>query len=204
MDRDPRVKEYMAQPPMVAYTRTKSLRDILCRSKLPPSTYRLSRRQATQGYKKCGRVNCPSCLHSTNKTSHTCNFTGQSFPITNSISCHTPGVVYTVSCAKASGGCGRVQGPQYVGVTTRPGRVRCGEHVGTATQACHSNTTKPVGTHFRLPGHSHSDLVFLPIEKVVSKDRFVLEARETYWIGKYESVKVKSPEVIEQGINLKS
>ena len=96
-----------------------------------------------------------------------------------------------------------MQGPQYVGVTRRPAKVRCGEHVGPTTQPCHANTTKPVGAHFRLAGHSHGDLVFLPIEKIVSKDRFVQEARETYWIKKYDSVKLESFEVIEYGMNLK-
>ena len=43
----------------------------------------------------------------------------------------------------------------------------------------------------------------IPIEKVRSKDRFVLEARERYWIGKYESVKVHAVDVIEHGLNLK-
>ena len=190
---------------MVAYTRTKSLRDILCRSKLPPSSYRRNRRQATGGFKKCSsRTNCSCCLHSSNSTTHTSNFTGKTFPITNSISCHTPGVVYTVSCSKSTGACGRLQGPQYVGVTTRVARIRCQEHVGTSTQPCHANTSKPVGHHFRLPGHTHSDLVFLPIEKVASKDPFVLDSRESYWIKQYESVKLNSNEVIEHGLNLRS
>ena len=81
--------------------------------------------------------------------------------------------------------------------------MRFGEHVGSATQPCQVNTTKPVGAHFRLPGHSHSDMVFLPIEKVISKDKFVLEAREAYWIDKYESVKTKPVDTIEHGLNLK-
>ena len=109
-----------------------------------------------------------------------------------------------MSCKKASGACAQVKGPQYVGVTTRPAKVRCGEHVGTATQPCHVNTTKPVGAHFRLRGHNHSDLVFLPIEKVVSRDQFVLDARESYWIKKYNSVQLNSIETIENGMNIKS
>ena len=76
--------------------------------------------------------------------------------------------------------------------------------MGTVTQPCHNNTSKPVGVHFRLPGHTHSDLVFLPIEKVVSKDKFVQEARESYWIKKYESLKLQPLEVIEHGMNLKT
>ena len=65
------------------------------------------------------------------------------------------------------------------------------------------NTTKPVGSHFRLPGHSHREMVILPIEKVRSKDRFILEARESYWIAKYSAVKVDEVGVIEHGLNLR-
>ena len=39
----------------------------------------------------------------------------------------------------------------------------------------------------------------LPIEKVRSKDRFVLEAREAYWIKKYRVVNV-----LEHGMNMKA
>ena len=61
---------------------------------------------------------------------------------------------------------------------------------------------KPVGVHFRLPGHSHSDMVALPIERVRSQCRFVMEAREKFWIKKYDSVKVLAVEDIESGLNL--
>ena len=95
------------------------------------------------------------------------------------------------------------QGPQYVGCTSRAAKVRCSEHIGSTTNPSQANTNKSVGVHFRLPGHSHSDLVFLPIEKVGNKDNFVLEAREEYWIKKYESIKIGSVEEIEHGLNMK-
>ena len=60
-----------------------------------------------------------------------------------------------------------------------------------------------MGAHFRLPGHSHGDICFLPVEKVASKDKFVLEAREEYWIEKYSSLKMDQNEKIEHGLNLK-
>ena len=42
------------------------------------------------------------------------------------------------------------------------------------------------------------------IEKVRSKDRFVLEAREAYWIKKYRVVKAKAVDVLEHGMNMKA
>ena len=60
-----------------------------------------------------------------------------------------------------------------------------------------------MGVHFRLQGNSQSDMVILPIEKLRSKDRFIMEARESFWIEQYQSVKVQTAEVIEHGLNLK-
>ena len=82
-------------------------------------------------------------------------------------------------------------------------KVRCAEHIGSATQPSQADTKKPVGAHFRLPGHSHGDICFLPVEKVASKDKFVLEAREEFWIERYYSLKMDTSEKIEHGLNLK-
>ena len=99
--------------------------------------------------------------------------------------------------------CGKLRGPQYVGCTGRPGKVRFSEHVGSATQPSQADTKKSVGVHFRSPGHSQSDMCFTPVEKVRSKDRFILEARKDFWINKYNSVKSQPVDIIEHGLNIK-
>ena len=96
-----------------------------------------------------------------------------------------------------------MKGPQYIGCTERAAKTRFSEHVGSATQQCQANTAKSVGVHFRSVGHSHSDMAFLVIEKVRSKDRFIVEARENYWIGKYNCVKMGAVDKIEHGLNVK-
>jgi hypothetical protein len=68
--------------------------------------------------------------------------------------------------------------------------------------ACHSETTKPVGVHFRLPGYSHGDTVALPLERIRSKCWVVLEEREKFWINKCNAVKLLSVEEIESGLNI--
>ena len=122
------------------------------------------------GFYKCGRrTNCALCLHSENSTSYTCPYTGATINITQHITCRSAGV-YLLFCRKDTGVCSRLA-PTYVGI--------CGErehsgfttrldlHLGTATQCSQVDTVKPVGRHFRLPGHqAHSDLVMLPIELV--------------------------------------
>ena len=140
---------------------------------------------------------------SVNTNSHTCNHTGESYPISTPLSCTTPGVIYCITCTKDSGQCAQVGGPQYIGCTGRKVKTRFSEHVGSVTQPGQSNTNKSVGVHFRSAGHSHSDMRVLPIEKVRSSDPFVLEARERYWIQKYQSVKDQAVDVVEHGMNIK-
>ena len=89
-----------------------------------------------------------------------------------------------------------------MGYTSRPGKVRFSEHLGSATQQCQQDTQKPVGVHFRMAGHSHSDMVYLPIERVHTRDKFVFEARESFWIKQYNSVKIKAVNQIEARLNL--
>ena len=52
---------------------------------------------------------------------------------------------------------------------------------------------KAVPEHFNGPGHSMSDMVFLPIEKVLNRDETLLASREEFWIRKKQSY--------EKGIN---
>ena len=177
----------MPLPPRVSYSRTSSLRDIIVRSKVPRPV-RNPRRQVNSGFRKCNRrVDCSVRSHSVNTITHTCQETGEVFPITSIINCESTGLVYCISCVKTSGQCGGhggggdagVGGQQYIGCTARMLKTRFSEHVGSATQPSQALTTKPVGQHFRLPGHSHCDMRVTPVEKVRSKDQFVLEARES-------------------------
>ena len=52
---------------------------------------------------------------------------------------------------------------------------------------------KAVARHFNLPGHSSSDMRFLPFE-VVTGDSTLLASREEFWIRKKKT--------LESGINL--
>ena len=111
-------------------------------------------------------------------------------------------MIYSVSYTKQTGECASLGGPQYIGCTGRLAKVRFREHVGSATQQCQVDTVKPVGYHFRLPSHSHCDMKFLPIERVQNKDKFILEARESFWIEKYKCLKRKPVDQLEHGLNL--
>ena len=138
-------------------------------------------------------------------TLNQCPVTGAEARITQYITCQNAGV-YLLFCRKESGPCSRLA-PTYVGI--------CGEgadssfthrlagHLGTASQPSQVETVKPVGRHFRLPGHQpHCDMVMLPIEVVSARVPFLLRARETYNIKKFKTEKRKGVLDIEHGLNL--
>ena len=203
VDKDQAALDYLPKPPMVSYTRTPNIRDITVRSKVPPKHRAL--RPKAKGFKKCGkRADCALCLHSDNATSHFCSVQGETFPISSPITCTDPNIIYKVTCVKSTSTCLTTH-PTYIGETGGTGRARCAQHLGTATQPCHSDTTKPVGRHFRLPGHvAHRDFRFLPIERIQSKDPFVRKVRESMWIKKCDTLKNSDVTVIEHGLNLDS
>ena len=95
-------------------------------------------------------------------------------------------------------------GLTYVGLCTRAVKERAGEHFGSTVWPSQENTDRPVGVHFRLPGHvprRHFD--FLPIEKVNSRDPFIQLVRESFWIRKLGTLCLdKKNNEIEFGLNL--
>ena len=193
--RDVDAQEYFPEPPLVTFTRTKNIRDLIFRAQVPKLLRRGGLRPLRPpGFFKCGRrANCTLCLHSENTTSYTCPVTGATANISQHITCQSAGV-YLVLCRKNTGLCARVK-PTYVGICGEGENSsfthRLGGHLGTATQNCHKDTVKPVGRHFRLPGHDpHRDLVMIPIEIVSARDPFLLRARESYNIRKFGTEKI--------------
>jgi len=190
--KDPQMKEIFPNPLIVSYQRPKNLREILIRAKLPPfrNNTRASnpRKCITKGFKHCNkRADCCLCPRSQERDTHECISFHNVFPIQSRISCTDSFVVYSITCNKESGPCA-LNPPQYIGSTSKMAKTRLSGHLGTITQDCHRETTCTIGRHFRLPGHSAANLVFLPFEKVFSQDTGVLAARERYWINLYGAV----------------
>ena len=173
---------------MIAFQRCKNMKDTLVRAQLPkPSGDR--ERRANNGFKHCNPRNCLTCTYSDPAQTHTSSVTGETWPITSKINFKSSNVIYSCTCDLGNRNC--PNHPQYVGKTKRPAHTRFTEHRNSVKPT----TTKTVGLHFNQPGHGIHDMVFLPFERVVSNDPFVLEARETYWISKYDSV--------NQGMNIR-
>ena len=107
-------------------------------------------------------------------------------------------------CRKDSGQCQLVH-PTYVGECgdgeSSSFTHRLAGHLGTATDRSQRDTLKPVGCHFRLPGHQPDrDILMIPIEKI--SDPFVRKARESFYIQKFESLKRLAVTEIEHGLNM--
>ena len=205
--RDVDARQYFPEPPLVTYTRTKNIRDLIFRAQVPKILRRGGlRAPRPPGFFKCGRrSNCALCLHSENATSYTCPVTGARVTITQHITCQSAGI-YMLFCKKSTGACARVK-PTYIGLCgegeSSSFTHRVGGHLGTATQNSQADTLKTVGRHFRLPGHeAHRDLVMLPIEIVSPRDPFLLRARESYNIWKFQTEKRMGILDIEHGLNL--
>ena len=77
----------------------------------------------------------------------------------------------------------------YVGKTT--------DSISSRSSAHRSDTrtgkNKAISEHYNGPGHSLSDMVFLPFEKVLNRDETLVASREEYWIRKKQTY--------EKGIN---
>ena len=181
---------------MVCYQRVQNLGEMLTKARLPPQRAPRPRRELSKGFHPCRKPRCPVCEPMQDKrtvTSVQCTATGSDFAISSNITCSSKNVVYCISCTRG----GRVcpDHPQYIGETGQEVKERLRQHRGTIVQPGQSDTTAPVGVHFRLPGHTVCDLRLVPIEKIHSKDTLVRKVRETFLINKFSTV--------SKGLNIK-
>ena len=173
MVKDPYLKEVFKKPPMVAYKRPKSLRDILVRAKVPPPNHRKSSR-ICNSMKKCNKcVVCPFV--------HECKFLKSSHGvysvnINKPVNCETSNVVYLVECIKCKS--------QYVGQTGREFKARMKEHLGYIRN---KKISEPTGQHFNLPGHDISMFRASILEVCKSERRVYREHREEHFIQAFQT-----------------
>ena len=122
--------------------------------------------------------------------------TGEELRVKGKINCQTSNLIYIGTCAKED----RTRGtcttrPQYVGETGCTAEERFVGHRNSIVQAYHQGTSLPVGQHFQQAGHSVSDFVFTPVERIYSDNVFVRKARERHLINTLD--------LIDNGLNKK-
>ena len=181
IDDDPRLKRCFQKPSVIAYKRSKNLKDMLVRSKFQ-STKRPSRNP--NGFHKCGYNffgNCKACeiIPKWGIKTHKNNKTKKSYDINCPITCTTKNVIYKLNCTKCTDWV-------YIGETGRRFRDRFLEHRGYVSQ---KDINQPTGEHFNQPGHSVQNILPTIIERVLPTNNKTLRLRrESYWIKEYESV----------------
>ncbi|XP_078364096.1 uncharacterized protein LOC144648396 [Oculina patagonica] len=135
---DPTTAAIFPAPPIVAYRRNCSLRDLLVHT-----SYRCATDQ--QGTFACEHPRCRTCQYTTSDVhvhGPKCSTT-----IHEHFNCKSENIVYCISCRR----CSRL----YIGETGRSLRERFGEHL----RSVEKNTPSfPVAEHFNSPSHTLSDI----------------------------------------------
>ena len=108
------------------------------------------------------------------------------------MTCQSTNLLYMLWCGKEERTCPTRD--QYCGETKKSGEDRFIGHRNSIINNSDRGAALSVGEHFRREGHSVSDLVFCPFEKIYSGD-FVSKSREKMYINKYQ--------LIDHGLNRK-
>ena len=147
-------------------------------------------RGSKPGFKKCQRFGwgCELCHYTEPSTTHKSTATGEVFPITSSITCTDDFILYDIICKKCTS-LHPGENDLYTGKTTDSAASRSSAHRSDVR----TGKKKAVPEHFNGPGHSISDMLFVPFEKIMNKDETLLKSREEYWIRRKLSY--------EKGIN---
>ena len=183
----PELKEVFVEPPMAALRQPPNLRKMICKASLaqPKRGDKLVRKthKSAPGWKKCGKGSttcCPFALPPTQTVVG--QVTGYSHQIRDPVTCETQNCVYYWKCVKRN--CKSFPKCEYVGLTSRPYRLRQAEHKQYIRS---KNLDKPSGWHFNQQGHELSHFAGLVLEHVKSSDPFVLRAREYLYIQKFDT-----------------
>ena len=183
----PELINTFSDPPMPALRQPPSLRKLLCKSTLSPVTrgdqFQRKSHRTAPGWKKCGKGSTTCCPYALpNKTIVTGLVTGFKHQIKDAVNCETKNCIYYLICRKSN--CKEYPKCEYIGLTTRPFRLRLAEH----KQNVKSKVLEtPSGHHFNQSGHDLSHLAGLVLEAVKSSDPFVLRAREFLFIQKFDT-----------------
>ena len=180
------LKEAFPSNPLVGLRQPKNLRRILCSSRLHPvgrnSNLKRRTHNDSPGWKRC-RKPCPICPYTLNDcTEVVSQVTGYSHSIDTPVTCSTENCVYYWKCTKEN--CPDFPQCEYIGMTKRTFQKRLSEHRDYPKRDVF---TEPSGEHFSKRGHSVANLKGQVLEKVKSKDPFVLKARESFLIKKFDT-----------------
>ena len=183
---DPRLREVFPAPPLTAYKVGRNLGTFLIRARVPrPIPVREKRMR--NGMHKCMKNlrGCPVCFFVLETRLMKATATDAVVEIKGELNCQTSGIIYCITCKKCM--------LQYIGTSKLTAQARLSQHVGYIRN---KNLNQPTGKHFNGRGHSLSDMSFVILEKVYSKDTLLREERESHYIRlfntKYKGLNTKT------------
>ena len=159
--------------PVVGERNSKSLRNILMPSSLPPVSVPSNEAGCFKCNKKC--IICTQHLKETKTFSS--SRTSESFTIREKFNCDSQNIIYMLYCDKC-------EHNQYVGETKNSLKVRFYQH--------RSNINKNTGTlvtqHFNSPNHSLANMKCIVLERVHGIDHNSRLKRERFWMEKLQTL----------------
>ena len=181
------LKKVFPEGPMVAHRQPPNLRKSICRAKLyPVSSIRPIRISRTSpGWRPCAgnTGQCPVCPYVMGPTSEIVGLaSGYRHKITDIINCQDENIIYYWRCTKLN--CKAYPKCEYIGRSIRSFQSRFSQHRDYIKR---NVLTEVAGEHFSTGGHSVSDLSGCAIERVKSRDPYVLKTREHYYIRKFNT-----------------
>ena len=173
LHKSPRCQKAIPSPPVIAFRRSKNLRDMLVHTKL-------SNTQLAPGFFRCGSTRgCNICKFSTDTAQFKSNINSKTFEITNNITCKSRNILYLINCKRCH--------KQYVGETKTTLRLRFNNHLSTIRH----NSDYPVAIHFNSDQHTINDVSIIGIIQINKDDDKLRKHLESVWIKKLESLSPK-------------
>ena len=172
IQKHPELCKIFKEPPVLAFRKPKSLKDILVRADISP-------RPAYNGQcQKCDSRRCMTCknIQCTQKFSST--YTGEKFIIYCNANCKTENIIYLLECA--------ICGLQYIGETKQQLSKRLNGHRSDAN----FKPDLPLSRHLRSTGHhdSFGKLKVTIIDHNPKWDDESRQERESFWIRKLKTL----------------
>ena len=185
MFRNQTLRETFETSPMVAYRQPNNLRKVLCKAKLYKNSHLKTKKKTrtdAPGWSNCQK-NCKICPYTLPKCSLLQGLASkQTHTINQNVNCNTENCIYCWRCTKDN--CKDHPENEYFGKTKRKFKDRFSEHRDYVKS---ENLIQPAGENFNSKGHSVAHLKGMVVEKVTSRDPFVLEAREKLFIQRFDT-----------------
>ena len=187
--------ERYSNPPLFVFTKGKSLKDIIVRSKYRPShedlkhiteccsncnqerVVDLPKRRNTKRPHPCNKPRCATCQHFNPSAYFKSTVTKQVFSIHHTFTCSSTNIVYLITCSKCR--------KQYVGKTTKALRERIYHH----RWSIRVNQSRYISKHFNMENHNITNLKIQVINTAEQPEN--LQQLEEYWIKKLETLQPK-------------